>query len=98
MTQFSATLDTGIINNSLGIEREGTDILHPNGAANIPTDFLRTFVTICELGSFTKAAHRFGLTQPAVSAQIRKLELMIGGSLIERNRPASASPIAAQRS
>src|SRR5947209_16359198 len=55
--------------------------------ANIPTDFLRTFVTICELGSFTKAAHRFGLTQPAVSAQIRKLELMIGGGLIERKSP-----------
>ena len=72
---------------SFGIEREGSDIFHRNGGANIPTDFLRTFVTICELGSFTKAAHRFGLTQPAVSAQIRKLELMIGGGLIERKSP-----------
>jgi DNA-binding transcriptional LysR family regulator len=99
LTQFSATLDikgaakkmgrleSGILDNSFGGEREGGDIFRPGSGANIPTDFLRTFVTICELGSFTKAAHRFGLTQPAVSAQIRKLELMIGGGLLERKSP-----------
>jgi DNA-binding transcriptional LysR family regulator len=76
----------GVIH-SFGIECESGGIFRPNSGANIPTDFLRTFVTICELGSFTKAAHRFGLTQPAVSAQIRKLELMIGGGLIERKSP-----------
>ena len=49
---------------------------------NIPTDLLRTFVAICELGSFTKAAHRFNLTQPAVSAHMRRLETIIGADLI----------------
>ncbi len=53
--------------------------------ANIPTDLLRTFVAICELGSFTKAAHLFDLTQPAVSAHMRRLEAIIGADLIEKS-------------
>jgi DNA-binding transcriptional LysR family regulator len=52
---------------------------------NIPTDLLRTFVAICELGSFTKAAHQFNLTQPAVSAHMRRLESIVGSDLIEKN-------------
>jgi DNA-binding transcriptional LysR family regulator len=55
------------------------------GNINIPTDLLRTFVAICELGSFTKAAHLFNLTQPAVSAHMRRLEAMIGADLIVKN-------------
>jgi DNA-binding transcriptional LysR family regulator len=42
-------------------------------------------VAICELGSFTKAAQLFGLTQPAVSAHMRRLETIIGSDLIEKN-------------
>src|SRR5215471_2124316 len=53
--------------------------------ASIPTDLLRTFVAICELGSFTKAAHLFGLTQPAVSSHMRRLETIIGADLIEKS-------------
>ena len=52
---------------------------------SIPTDLLRTFVAICELGSFTKAAHLFGLTQPAVSSHMRRLESIIGADLIEKS-------------
>ena len=55
------------------------------GRTNIPTDLLRTFVAICELGSFTKAAHLFDLTQPAVSAHMRRLESIIGADLIEKS-------------
>jgi DNA-binding transcriptional LysR family regulator len=51
---------------------------------NIPTELLRTFVAVYELSSFTKAAQLFELTQPAVSAQIKKLEMMLGGDLIEK--------------
>jgi DNA-binding transcriptional LysR family regulator len=51
---------------------------------NIPTELLRTFVAVYELGSFTKAAQMFELTQPAVSAHIKKLEVMLGGDLIEK--------------
>jgi DNA-binding transcriptional LysR family regulator len=53
----------------------------------IPTDVLRTFIAICEFGSFTKAARLFGLTQPAISAQIKKLEGLVGASLISRDAP-----------
>jgi DNA-binding transcriptional LysR family regulator len=61
---------------------DGGDVL--SGKTNIPTDLLRTFVTICELGSFTKAAHLLDLTQPAVSAHMRRLESAIGADLIEK--------------
>jgi DNA-binding transcriptional LysR family regulator len=57
----------------------------PLATANIPTDLLRTFVAICELGSFTKAAHLFDLTQPAVSAHMRRLESIIGADLIQKS-------------
>src|SRR5215510_10077194 len=55
------------------------------GKINIPTDLLRTFVAICELGSFTKTAHMLDLTQPAVSAHMRRLESMIGADLIAKS-------------
>jgi DNA-binding transcriptional LysR family regulator len=60
------------------------DLLTP-GRNNIPTDLLRTFVAICELGSFTKTAHLLDLTQPAVSAHMRRLESMIGADLITKS-------------
>jgi DNA-binding transcriptional LysR family regulator len=53
--------------------------------ASIPTDLLRTFVAICELGSFTKAAHLFGLTQPAVSSHMRRLESIVGADLLQKS-------------
>lgn len=49
---------------------------------NIPTDLLRTFVTVVDLGGFTKAAHTLGRTQPAVSLQIRRLEGLLQTKLI----------------
>jgi DNA-binding transcriptional LysR family regulator len=55
------------------------------GRINIPTDLLRTFVAICELGSFTKTANLLDLTQPAVSAHMRRLESMIGADLIAKS-------------
>ena len=67
------------------IETEAGSEISPTGITNIPTDLLRTFVAICELGSFTKAAHLFELTQPAVSAHMRRLESLIGADLIEKS-------------
>jgi DNA-binding transcriptional LysR family regulator len=55
------------------------------GRNNIPTDLLRTFVAICELGSFTKTANLLDLTQPAVSAHMRRLESIIGADLITKS-------------
>ncbi len=47
-------------------------------------DQLRAFADVAELGSFTAAAERRGLTQPAVSLQVRQLERRLGVPLVER--------------
>ena len=57
-------------------------------------DQLDTFAVVGELGSFSAAAARLNLTQPAVSFQIRQLERRLGLRLIERTgrraRPTAA--------
>lgn len=45
---------------------------------------LRTFVTVHRAGSFTRAAQLLGLSQPAVTGQIRSLERQIGRPLFLR--------------
>ena len=40
---------------------------------NVPIDLQRAFVTVVDLGSYTKAAEALGRTQPAISLQIRRL-------------------------
>lgn len=47
-------------------------------------DHLRAFADVAELGSFSAAAARLNLTQPAVSLQIRQLEQRLGVRLLER--------------
>lgn len=51
-------------------------------ATNIPTDLLRSFVTVVDLGGFTRAATALGRTQPAISLQIRRLEDLLQTKLI----------------
>jgi DNA-binding transcriptional LysR family regulator len=52
-------------------------------AVNLPTDVLRTFLAVIDLGSFTKAGVLLGRTQPAISLQIRKLEELVGKTLMD---------------
>lgn len=52
-------------------------------AVNLPTDVLRTFLAVIDLGSFTKAGQLLGRTQPAISLQIRKLEELVGMTLMD---------------
>jgi DNA-binding transcriptional LysR family regulator len=47
-------------------------------------DQLRALATVIELGSFSAAARRLNLTQPAVSLQVRELEDRLGVRLVER--------------
>jgi DNA-binding transcriptional LysR family regulator len=54
---------------------------------NIPTDLLRTLVSVVDLRSFTKAAQVLGITQPAVSAQIKRLQSLIGHELLDKSAP-----------
>lgn len=46
---------------------------------------LRSFVTIAETGSMTRAAERLFLTQSAISMQIKRLETSLGFSVFERS-------------
>lgn len=48
---------------------------------DIPVVLLRSFVSISRHGSFTKAAKELNLTQPAISAQIKRLQRLVGGDL-----------------
>lgn len=52
---------------------------------NLPTDLLRTFVNVAELGGFSKAGSQIGRSQPAVSLQIKRLEEILDTQLILRN-------------
>ncbi|MEU2226897.1 LysR family transcriptional regulator [Streptomyces sp. NPDC018347] len=45
---------------------------------------LEYLVTVVDTGSFTRAAERLHVTQPALSHQIRALENAVGGPLLER--------------
>ena len=51
---------------------------------NVPTDLLRTLVTVVDLRSYTRAAASLGITQPAVSAQIKRLQILLGTELFAR--------------
>jgi DNA-binding transcriptional LysR family regulator len=51
---------------------------------NIPTELLRTFVKVVDLGSFTRAGDAVGRTQSAVSLQVRRLEDLLGVELLVR--------------
>lgn len=44
----------------------------------------RSFLTILDLGSFSKAAERLNMSQPALSRRIQALEDVIGAPLLER--------------
>jgi DNA-binding transcriptional LysR family regulator len=52
--------------------------------AALNLDHLRTFAEVVARGSFSAAARRFSLTQPAISLQVQQLERRLGVRLIER--------------
>jgi DNA-binding transcriptional LysR family regulator len=56
-------------------------------------DQLRTLLAVVESGSFSAAARKLHLSQPAVSVQIRELERRFGVKLLERlGKQAHATP------
>src|SRR5258708_4570320 len=58
-----------------------------NFMLNIPTDLLRTLVAVVDMRSFTKAAQSLGVTQPAVSAQIKRLQYLLGYEVLDKSAP-----------
>ena len=45
---------------------------------------IRYFLSICEHGSFSRAAETCGVTQPALTKAIKVLETEVGGALFHR--------------
>lgn len=51
----------------------------------ISSDSLLLFLAVAENGTFTAAAQRLGMTQPALTQRIRRLENQLGVHLLERH-------------
>jgi DNA-binding transcriptional LysR family regulator len=51
---------------------------------NLPTDLLRTFISVVELGGHSKAGAMLGRSQPAISLQIRRLEELVRAPLLSQ--------------
>jgi len=51
---------------------------------SLDPDFLRSFLAICEAGSYGAAAARVNKTQSTLSAQMKKLEETLGATLFEK--------------
>ena len=49
---------------------------------------INIFMAVCEEGSFTKAAKKLGVSQPAVSQNIAEIEKGVGARLFDRDRNA----------
>ena len=64
---------------------------------NIPMNLLRSFVTVVELGGFTKAGQLLGRSQPAISLQIKRLEELIDSQLFFRGGPQLELTLAGNR-
>lgn len=73
--------------------RQGNQMRHVTMhklVSNLTFDHLATFRAIVDTGSFTAAAERLLMTQPAVSQRIRHMESLLGAPLFDR-QPGRAS-------
>lgn len=59
---------------------------------NLELRHLRVVCAIAETGSVTKAASTLGLAQPALTAQLQRIERTLGGPLFERDRRGPVPP------
>jgi len=50
---------------------------------------IECFVQVAELGSFTRAAAVLGVAQPALSRQVRALEVLLRQPLFDQHRPGA---------
>jgi len=53
---------------------------------NLPTELLRSFITVSDLGGYTKAGKVLNRSQPAISLQMRRLENIVGVKLIVHSK------------
>jgi DNA-binding transcriptional LysR family regulator len=64
--------------------------------AELELRHLRVVQAVAETGSLTKAAARLSVSQPALTAQLARIERMLGGTLFDRG-PHGAQPTALGR-
>ena len=79
-------------NNSILVEENSPvhNAMYPNkrkGAVKdlVDSTLLRSLAILLETGSYSLAAEKLGVTQPAVSLRIRQLERRLGVSLVDRS-------------
>ena len=60
-------------------------------------EYLRTYIEVIKLGSFSAVAKKLSISQPAVSFQIQKLERDLGVRLIDRSQKAITMTEAGKR-
>src|ERR1700693_5529342 len=72
---------TRVVGRTIAPEVASLQQAHVCHMTNIPTELMRTLLAVVDLRSFTKAAQSMGVTQPAVSAQIKRLQNMLGCEL-----------------
>lgn len=58
--------------------------MHENYGRDLDLNLLRVFVVVADAGSVTAAASRLYLTQPAVSAALKRLQRTVGSPLVAR--------------
>ncbi|MGE0563701.1 MAG: LysR family transcriptional regulator [Pseudolabrys sp.] len=56
-------------------------------ARDVGTELLRSFVAVVEEASYTKAALRLGISQPAVSSHVKKLSEHLGVEIFDKSTP-----------
>lgn len=66
------------------MERQSTNRSHRAALPLLDSDVMRTFVTIAECGSFTRAANKLFRTPSALSMQIKRLEETLAQKLFVR--------------
>lgn len=67
--------------------------MNTNRLRNFDMGTLRSFVTIVESGSMTRAASRLFMTQSAISMQIKRLETNLGLSVFDRSSQGMTTTI-----
>ena len=70
----------------LSNHRDAVDFMEPRkGGVAMRIAWFEDFLALVEAGSFSRAAHRRNVTQPAFSRRIRLLEEWVGVTLFDRN-------------
>jgi DNA-binding transcriptional LysR family regulator len=67
--------------------------MNNNRLRNFDMGTLRSFVTIVDSGSMTRAASRLFMTQSAISMQIKRLETNLGLSVFDRSAQGMTTTI-----